>query len=468
MARLPAVGEADHQRIEEEKASVMPSDPSRKASEPRAAGDAPHSGAASEIFFGWWIVGAAFLIYFVSGGLFNTATVFFKALSADFEWERGALAGAFSLGFIVAGVSAPLWGKIADRHGPRSSFLPGALITGVLCLLLSQVSNLTSLYVLYIVFTFGSAGISLIPISVLLSNWFVEKRGRAIGIAYTGAGLGGLVFTPVAGFLVERLGWRSAYAIAGIAVIALIMPAALWLKNRPEDLGLLPDGRNPSPRDSASADGDATAGGTDVSLTLGGAVRTSAFWLVALTWMVTMMSLAAVGLHQVVFLTDAGLPTESAALAAGAVGGMSILGRIGFGVLSERFRIQRLYAVCYLMCGVGIALLWATPSVGSASLVAYVACFGIATGGSFALTALLVGDLFGIRAMGEIFGVLGLIATIGGAIGVTGAGLLFDRAGSYDVVFAICVALSWLGAVLIVLVRPISDSERATVASRDS
>jgi MFS family permease len=408
-------------------------------------------------------VGGAFLIYFVSGGLFNTATVFFKALSEDFEWERGALSGAFSLGFIVAGVSAPLWGRIADRRGPRSSFLPGALITGVLCLLLSQISNLASLYVLYIVFTFGSAGISLIPISVLLSNWFVEKRGRAIGIAYTGAGLGGLVFTPLAGFLVERIGWRSAYAIGGIAVIALIVPVALWIKNRPEDLGLLPDGRDPSPLDSAAADGDAAAGGADASLTLGGAVRTSTFWLVALTWMVTMMSLAAVGLHQVAFLTDVGLPTESASLAAGAVGGVSILGRIGFGVLSERFSIRRLYAVCYLMCGVGIALLWATPSVGSTSLVLYVACFGIATGGSFALTALLVGDLFGIRALGEIFGLLGLIATIGGAIGGTGAGLLFDRAGSYDIVFALCVALAWLGAVLILLVRPIPDAAGTTI-----
>lgn len=446
---------------------MRPTDPSHKASEPHAVGDAPPSGATSEIFFGWWVLGGAFLIYFVSGGLFQTATVFFKALSAEFAWERGALSGAFALGFLVAGVSAPFWGKIADRHGPRSSFLPGALITGVLCLLLSQVSNLTSLYVLYIVLTFGSAGISLIPISVLVSNWFVEKRGRAIGIAYTGVGFGGLVFTPAAGFLIERIGWRSAYAVAGVAVIALIMPVALWIKNRPEDLGLLPDGRDPSPRDSDSADQDAAARGTDASLTLGSAVRTWAFWLVALTWMVTMMSLAAVGLHQVAFLTDVGFSTESASLAAGAVGGVSILGRIGVGVLSERFQIRRLYSACYLTCGVGIALLWATPTVGSKSLVLYVVCFGIATGGSFALTALLVGDLFGVRALGEIFGLLGLVATIGGAIGVTGAGLLFDRAGSYDAVFAVCIALSWLGAVIILFVRPRSGAERPTVASPD-
>jgi len=447
---------------------VHPSEPSREASEARAAGDAPDGGTTSEIFFGWWVVGVAFLVYFVGGGLFNSATVFFKALSADFEWERGALAGVFSVGLIVVGLSAPIWGRIADRYGPRAAFLPGALITGGLCLLLSRVSNLDTLYVLYIAFTFGCGAISLVPISVLLSNWFVEMRGRAIGIAYTGAGLGGLVFAPVAGFLVERFGWRSAYMIAGIAVIGLIVPAALWIKNRPGDLGLLPDGRDPSRHDSAQAGEDAAADGGRASVALGTAVRTPAFWLVALTWMMTMMSLAAVELHQVAFLTDVGFATESASLAAGGVAGMSILGRIGFGVLSERLRIGFLYAICYAMCALGIALLWATPTLGSASLAAYVACFGIATGGSFALTALLVGDLFGIRALGEIFGLLGLIATIGGAIGVTGAGVLFDRMGSYDAVFAVCIALCSLGAVLILFVRPIQHAEAAAAASRES
>jgi sugar phosphate permease len=402
------------------------------------------------VFFGWRIVAGAFLIYFVSGGLFSTATVFFKALHSEFGWERGALSGAFSLGFIVAGVSAPLWGRIADRRGPRTSFLPGALITGTLCLLLSQVSSLGSLYVLYVVLTFGSAGISLIPISVILSNWFVEMRGRAIGIAYSGVGFGGLVFTPIVAFVVERLGWRAAYALAGLAVIALITPIALWIRNRPEDLGLHPDGREPASTDRVSNDSDPVVDAAGEGLGVGDAVRTSAFWLVAFTWTVAMMPLAAVNLHQVAFLTDIGLSTESAALAAGAVGGMSILGRIGFGVLAERFPIRRLYSACYGMYGVGIALLWATASVGTVSLVPYAACFGIATGGSWALSALLAGELFGVRALGEIFGLLGLAATIGGAVGGTGAGLLFDRTGSYDAVF---------------IVRPAPGIGRATVAS---
>jgi len=442
----------------------MHAEPNCNTSSAEEAGEAPSSEAPPGIFFGWRIVGGAFLIYFVSGGLFSTATVFFKALHAEFGWERGALSGAFSLGLIIAGISAPFWGRIADRRGPRSSFLPGALITGGVCLLLSQTSSLASLYVLYAVFTFGSAGISLIPISVILSNWFVEKRGRAIGIAYTGVGFGGLFFTPIAGHLVERLGWRAAYAIAGVAVIALVTPVALWLRNRPQDLGLLPDGRDPSRPGFDASDAEPAPEAISAGLTVGAAVRTSAFWLLAVTWALTMMALAAVALHQVAFLTDAGLSTESAALAAGAVGGVSILGRISFGLLSERFPIRRLYSGCYLMCGVGIFLLWATTSLGPASLVLYAACFGVATGGSWALSALLAGELFGARALGEVFGLLGLAATIGGAIGGTGAGLLFDRTGSYDSVFAICIALSWLGAILILCVRPIPDVEPDSAA----
>jgi MFS family permease len=142
-----------------------------------------------------------------------------------------------------------------------------------------------------------------------------------------------------------------------------------------------------------------------------------------------------------------------AAIAAGFVGGASILGRIGSGVLSERYSIQRIYCVCYLLMGLGIASLWATASMGPLCLIPYVAFFGIAVGGCFALTALLVGDLFGVRALGEIFGMLGLAGTTGGALGGTGAGLLFDALGSYNGVFALCIGLSLLGAVLILLVR---------------
>jgi len=146
------------------------------------------------------------VICLVSGGLFSTATVFLKAFTEEFGWSRGQVSGAFSLGIVVAGLAAPLWGRIADRRGPRSSFIPGALIAGAVCLLLSRLSGIATLYVLYAVFAFGSAGIYFVPISVLLSRWFVEMRGRAIGIAYMGEGFGILLFAPAAGVLVTTIG----------------------------------------------------------------------------------------------------------------------------------------------------------------------------------------------------------------------------------------------------------------------
>lgn len=414
-------------------------------------GERPEGPLAGAPFYGWWIVAGTFAIYFVSGGLFNTATIYFKALIAEFGWNRGEVAGVFSLGFLVAGISSPLWGRLADRRGPRASFVPGVLLAGLLCIALSRVWSLGSLYLLYILFTFSFAGISLIPISVILSNWFVRKRGRAIGFAYTGVGFGTLILTPVVGLLVTHLGWRAAYVVSGVALLVLLTPVALWLTNRPEDMGLTPDGL-PVP------EGD-VPGGNEVSrigapgLHLGEALRTSAFWLVGVTWLITMMPLSAVNLHQVPFMTDLGLSTELAALAAGLVGGMSIIGRIGVGVLSERYSIQRIYAVCYGLLALGIASLWAVASTGVVGLVFYVGFFGIAVGGCFALTALLVGDLFGGVALGEIFGVLGLAGTTGGALGGTGAGLLFDAFGSYDGVFVLSIGLSLLGAVLILFVR---------------
>lgn len=413
----------------------------------------PSAGAAPVPFRGWWIVAGTFAIYFVSGGLFNTATIYMKALTAEFGWNRGEVSGVFALGFLIVGVSSPLWGRIADRRGPRASFLPGVLLTGGLCIALSRVWSLPSLYGLYALFAFGFAGISLIPISVLLSNWFVRKRGRAIGIAYTGVGFGTLLLTPVVGLLVTSIGWRGAYVTSGLALLILLSPVVLLLTNRPEDVGLAPDGLPPPAEDGVYARTAPLARGGTSGLSLAEAARTPAFWIVGGTWLMTMMPLTAVTLHQVPFMTDLGLSTELAAVVAGFVGGFSIVGRLGAGFLSERFPIQWIYAAAYLLLGLGIGALWATTALGAFALVLYVACFGIAVGGCFALTALLVGHLFGERALGEIFGVLGLAGTIGGAIGGTGAGLLFDALGSYDGPFALALALALLGAALILCVR---------------
>ena len=428
----------------------MPPPDSRPNADGPSGSTQPASARAGS-FYGWRIVGGAFVICLVSGGLFSTATVFLKAFTEEFGWSRGQVSGAFSLGIVVAGLATPFWGRIADRRGPRSSFIPAALITGTLCLLLSRLSGITTLYVLYAVFAFGSAGIYFVPISVLLSRWFVEMRGRAIGIAYTGEGFGILLFAPAAGVLVTTIGWRGSYILAGAVVLGVIVPVACWIKNRPADLGLLPDGSDPEPVESRWSQQEASH--VEAGLSLRSTLATSAFRILAVNWVFTTMAILAIGLHQVPLLTDLGISTEAASLAAGTVGGLGILGRLGFGLLAERYSTVWLFVVCYLLCAVGVALLWATASLGSVGLVLYAAVFGIAAGGAWALSPLLIGELFGVVALGEIFGILGIAATLGGAAGGVGAGILFDLTGNYDLVLALCIALFAIGALLMLFVR---------------
>jgi len=394
------------------------------------------------------MVGGAFVFYFVSAGVFNTSTVFFKALTEEFGWSRGQLSGVFSVGYLVAGMSAPLWGRLTDRRGPRSALVPATLITSVFCVVLALTPNLVSMYGIYALFTFGEAGISAIPLSVLLASWFVRMRGRAIGIAYTGVGFGQLAITPIAGLLVVSVGWRFGYAVFGAAMLVLMLPVALWTVNRPEDMGLLPDGSTPV---NGGAEPELTVGESGVDV--GVAARTSSFWMLGVIWLLSEAAIMAVLLHQVPLMTDRGSSTEWAALIAGLVGGASIGGRLALGLLAERLQTRWLYFACYAVQAVGVVLLWGAAALGAFGLIAYAVVFGFAMGGSASINPLLLAEFYGVRSLGGIFGLLAIAATLGGAIGGWGAGLLHDEIGSYDLVLALCTGSVLLGMLLIVLLR---------------
>jgi MFS family permease len=394
------------------------------------------------------MVGGAFVFYFVSGGVFNTSTVFFKALTEEFGWSRAELSGVFSLGYLVAGMSAPLWGRLTDRRGPRSALIPATLITSVFCVVLALTPNLISMYGIYALFTFGAAGISAIPLTVLLASWFVRMRGRAIGIAYTGVGFGQLAITPLAGLLLVSFGWRFGYAVFGVAMLVLMLPAALWTVNRPEDRGLLPDGTTPV-YGGADPEPAIAESGVDIGV----AARTSSFWLLGVIWLLSEAAIMAVLLHQVPLMTDRGSSTEWASIVAGLVGGASIAGRLAVGLLAEHLRIRWLYFACYAVQVAGVVLLWGATALGAFGLIAYAIVFGFGMGGSASSVPLLLAELYGVRSLGGIFGLLAIGATLGGAIGGWGAGLLHDQTGSYDLVLALCTACVLIGMLLIALLR---------------
>ena len=291
-------------------------------------------------------------------------------------------------------------------------------------------------------------GIGPTTVGKVISQWFVAKRGRAMGVALVGAGGGGLVLVPLTGFLIETFDWRLAYK--GLAVLALggMLPLVwFFLANTPAEKGLTPLG----------AEGQATAvGGAQEAeegqqagdWTLKAALHTSTFWLLGIAFCLGLTAALAVAAHQVALLQDAGLTLEFASTIAGLTLGMSMGGRFLVGWASEHARhLHPILSGCLVMQAVGLGLLWGSTSPGFWSITGFVVFFGLGYGGLVVLWPLAISHDFGVRSLGAIAGVLGSVsAGVGGSIGPVLVGAMYDNTGSYQGALLLCIGLLLLGA----------------------
>lgn len=411
----------------------------------KAAGDGA-SDRTGRFFYGWFIVGILFFISIIDGGFTYIFSAFLKPLSQEFGWTRAETAGAFSLYLLAAGLTLPFWGWLADSRGVRVVFLVSALIDGAALFLLSYVNSLALFYLLYLFLGIGLGGIGPTTVGKVISQWFVAKRGRAMGIALVGAGGGGLVLVPLTGFLIETFDWRHAYQ--GLAVLALggMLPLVwFFLSNSPAERGLSPLGA-----DSQATAGRARATESDEEpgdWTLKAALHTSTFWLLGIAFCLGLMAALSIAAHQVALLQDAGLTLEFASTIAGLTLGMSMGGRLMVGWASEHARhLHPILAGCLVMQAVGIGILWGAP-LGFWSITGFVALFGSGYGGLVVLWPLAIGHDFGVRSLGAIAGVLGSVsAGIGGSVGPVLIGAMYDRTGSYESALLLCGGLFLTGA----------------------
>ncbi|MEW6298158.1 MAG: MFS transporter [Thermodesulfobacteriota bacterium] len=408
--------------------------------------DRKHPPPGGRFFYGWFIVGILFFISIIDGGFTYIFSAFLKPLSQEFGWTRAQTAGAFSLYLLAAGLTLPVWGWLADLKGVRPVFLLSALIDGVALLLLSTVRSLFAFYVLYFLLGVGLGGIGPTTVGKVISQWFVAKRGRAMGIALIGAGAGGLVLVPLAGFLIEEFNWRIAYqGLAALALGGMLPLVWFFLTDTPGEKGLLPLGHESlehpvarQPEAVAEPDG----------WNLKDALCTPTFWLLGVAFCLGLMAALGTTAHQVAFLQDAGLTLESASTVAGVTLGMSMGGRFFVGWVSENPRyVHRMIALCLVMQATGLGVLLCLDPVRLWTLVLFVLLFGLGYGGLVVLWPLTVAHDFGLRAFGAIAGVLGTVAaSFGGAVGPVVVGSLYDNTGSYFLAFLLCGGLLLLGA----------------------
>lgn len=372
----------------------------------------------------------------VANGLYFTFSVFLVPLVEEFRWSRGLTAGALSLSTVFQGLLSPLAGILVDRFGPRRIILSGAVLLSAASILAATIRSAWELYVYTgLLGAIGLVGLGPVPMGVLLARWFSARRGRAVGIAFSGMGFGVFVTGPLAQWLIASMGWRAASAVLGLGALVVLVPIA-WVGARDPETWADGSGR---PRQPASGPAGDSA--------LRQAIRTRAFWALWCAYLCTPLAVFPVTTHQVAFAIDRGFQPIFAASIFGVMGLMSIVGRVSFGFAADRFGGALAATVSYGCTAGGVLALLALEGDGRAGwLVAYAVLFGLGFGARGPIITAMASDLFGGRRFGVIYGALSVGNGLGGAIGPWFGGIVHDVLGSYRVVFLASVAFCVLGS----------------------
>jgi len=397
----------------------------------------------SGIFYGWIIVAIAAVGTCTGFGTIYSFSVFFKAWLGEFGSSRAVLSGIYSVGFIIYGIASMVMGWFSDRYGPRKVIATGGSIMAAGCMLTAFCHHTAALYLTWGLAVGIGVGTCYAPTAATVSKWFVHRKGMAMGILVCGLGMGTLIFSPLSEKLIQAFGWRVAIFVLGIIALSVYVSESLIIRGKPADIGLEP--LTAPPKDGVEADPDA-ARKLDMpehSMTVAEALRTRNMWFIFVIHGLWMVAVGIIMAHFVPYATDQGTNVNRAAAMMGSVGAMSVVGRFSLGVLTEKWGIKRSFIII-LCCQCFTMLL---PFLGSSQwqLWAFVVIFGFGYGGLASIFPLAHAELFGVKAMGSLFGISLLGATIGGSAGPLIAGFSFDITRSYFTAFgagAISIAMA--------------------------
>jgi sugar phosphate permease len=397
----------------------------------------------TKVFYGWFIVAVCFVINFIVFGIsVNTFTVYVKPVSTDMGWTRAQFSLGLTLASLCMGIMAPLVGRLIDRIGARLIMTVGTLIIGGCTLGLSKAQSLWAFYVLFMISGAGQAGTTLIPISLVISNWFNLKRGRALGIVMTGTGLGSMVMVPVTSWIVVNWGWRVSYFIMGWLIVSMAPACFIFIKTSPSDMGLKPDGGIITPQ---------AAPVPQAGLPVGHALKTGSFWLISAMMFLLGMVGMGLGLHLMPYLTDIGHAQIIAGMIISIISAMTVLGKVSMGIFSDRWGIRNVVVLACAVIIIGILILMKANTLWVAVVFALI--YGYAIGAPLMINPALTADCFGLASFGSIFGVLSLFNILGAGIGAWLAGAVYDHAGSYMPAFFLFILLTAIAGVFGVRTR---------------
>jgi MFS family permease len=379
----------------------------------------------------WLIVVALFVVTYGISTPLAAYGVFLPVLAEAFGWSRGALATALSVNLLLGGVAGFGIGALADRHGPRVMLVITVTLAGAGFALVGAVSALWELYL--VVGVLGGIGMSSFYLlaTATVSHWFDDRRALAIALVLVGFNLGYISAGPLAAWLISRLGWRAAYAVLGGGTGLVTMLAALTVR--------LPRPGEAPPRRVAGADMPAP------DVTLAQALTDPRQWSLNFAWFVLGGLALMVSVHVVPFAHDQGISLAGASLTLTAYGAGAVAGRVGAGVLSEGLGAPATIRLGFVLQMVALLGVWLAPS--RDMLLAALVVFGVGFAASDTMITKVIPDVFGMRALGAIMGILTLGWRAGAALGPATAGFLYDATGSYALPFGaapLAVLVSWV------------------------
>jgi len=375
-------------------------------------------------------------------------SVFLKPLAEEFGWTRASTSGAFAISLWTSGLLAILMGAMTDRYGPRIIIAAASLVGGFGYLLLSGIGTLWHLYVGFIVISVNTSA-TWTPITATVSRWFTRKRVLALGVVTAGIGLGQMLMPPLAAYLIEANGWRTAYLILGILIWFIVVPAAIPTRHSPREMKLLPDGAD---AESNALRQDKQLGITEaIDWPIREAARTSTFWSLMVLNILLAATLFMASIHIAAYATDLGIAATSAATILTFMGGANILSKIIAGAVAARYG-SKLAMFFFLVCEV-IALFAFAVTRDYWLFCIVAALFGFGFGGGAPPLASMVSEFFGLRSIGALMGFLGVGWAAGCALGTFMGDYIFDISGSYIIAFLAGGVLSIIAAIIVLLLR---------------
>jgi sugar phosphate permease len=384
------------------------------------------------IFYGWYVALVAMLTLLVSNGMTITGiTIFDPAILEEFGWSRGDLKFRDLLQLGLAGALAPFVGALADRLSVRKLMMSGLALLSVCGLAYSQMTSLTHLYLINVGTALVLALCGLVLNVLIVSRWFVSKRGTALGLTLVGTSLGGVIFPKLGAMLLRTHTWREAMLMEALIPLGMVVILALVTRDSPADKGL----------QALGASGSVGSRQALTGMEYKDALSTRTFWILTFCAMTTFYCILAAQAHMVLHLKGMGWELEKAAGGVGILFTMGLIGKFTVGYLADRLERRVVFLSNLSVMLVGALCL---ASMREALLWPFILVFGLGWGGLYTMLQVTCMDSFGTRAGGKILGTITVLDALGGGLGIWITGVLFDQTKSYASAFMVIAGLVFL------------------------